>query len=407
MEQSTELNRPLKDGLSMADINVLGQTLENFLLTAKNAMFEPEGEKLAPHFNATQLAELCHKTQDQMGRLLEKAEEKGLPNGLSEENGKKRTRTFTLAEARQWIRAVGPGIGRKDGQPGAVLTIANFKGGVGKTVVSTTLAQGLTLRGYNVLCIDFDPQGSMTSLLGITPSYVPEQETVLPLMVSRTSDYASDTLQGCIRPTYWDGLDVIPASHALFAGEFYLPLRQLNARRSEPGFQFWEVLNLALNNGLRQHYDFILIDTPPALSYMTMTTFWAADALLLPLPPDGLDFASSAQFWSMLSDVASGTMGHASEEKKYSWVGVVPSKVDSTKMHTKEVLSWMKLSYKDLLMSTEIPETAAVRVGGVRMETVYDISKYVGAKKTLARAREAYDKLVDEVDFLTRTTLWK
>lgn len=396
-----------RDCITMDDLQVLGQTLEGFLATAKRVMFEPEGLKSPPTFNATQLGVLCHKTPDQMSRLLDKAQEKGLPTGLSDTEGRKRGRNFTLAEARAWIRHLSPESGRKEGQPGAVVCVANFKGGVGKTVVSATLAQGLTLKGYNVLCIDFDPQGSLTSIFGFTPSYVEDRETVLPLMVSRNSDIANDTLQGCIRATYWDGLDLIPASHALFSGEFFLPLRQLNSRTDEPGFQFWEVLNKALDNGIREHYDYILIDTPPALSYMTMTTFWAADALLLPLPPEGLDFASSAQFWSMLSDISSGTAGHAATEKKYSWVGVVPSKVDGTKMHTKEVLSWMKLSYKDLLMSTEIPETAAVRVGGIRMETVYDISRYVGAQKTLARAREAYDKLVDEVDFLTRSTLWK
>lgn len=405
--QPTVDHKVHRDSVTMDDIQELGQTLEGFLATAKKVMFEPEGEKQPPTFNATQLGELCHKTPDQMSRLLDKAEERGLPTGLSEEDGKKRGRKFTLAEARAWIKALLPEHGRKEGQPGAVVCIANFKGGVGKTVVSATLAQGLTLRGYNVLCIDYDPQGSLTSIFGFTPSYIEDKYTVLPLMVSRASDYANDSLQDSIRATYWDGLDLIPASHALFSGEFFLPLRQLNARLDEPGFQFWEVLNKALDNGIREHYDYILIDTPPALSYMTMTTFWAADALLLPLPPEGLDFASSAQFWSMLSDVSSGTAGHAVDEKKYAWLGVVPSKVDSTKMHTKEVLSWMKLSYKDLLMSTEIPETAAVRVGGVKMETVYDISRYVGAKKTLARAREAYDKLVDEVDFLTRSTLWK
>lgn len=66
----------------------------------------------------------------------------------------------------------------------------------------------------------------------------------------------------------------------------------------------------------------------------------------------------------------------------------------------------IKSGYRDLMASTEIPETAAVRVGGARLESVYDISKYIGDRRTLLRAREAYDKLVDEVDFLTHKNVW-
>ncbi len=392
----------LQRRVTMADIGELGERLDLFNQTAKEAIFQPAGIKPSPTCNASQLAELCGKTADQMGRLLDKAAEKGLPPGGG--GGGSRPRTFTLAEARAWVHAVGPKLGRPANQPGAVLTVANFKGGVGKTVCSMSLAQGLSLRGYTVLCIDYDPQGSLTSMFGVTPSDVQEEETVLPLMVPRTTDYARDTLQASIRSTYWDGVDLIPASHALFGGEFYLPLRQMNKREHEPGFRFYEVLRKALNQGVRDAYDYIIIDTPPSLSYMTLTTFWAADALLLPLPPEGLDFTSSAQFWTMLADLSSAT---SIGDKDYAWIGVVPSKVDNTKLHTPEIISWMKTGYQNHLMGTEIPETAAVRVGGMKMETVYDISKYVGSQKTLLRARQAYDKLVDEVDFLTRTRHWR
>ena len=59
------------------------------------------------------------------------------------------------------------------------------------------------------------------------------------------------------------------------------------------------------------------------------------------------------------------------------------------------------------LLNLEIPETAAVRVGGMSLNTVYDISKYVGSQKTLLRARDAYDKAVDLVEHMTRSTLWR
>lgn len=394
-------------GVSMGDIVQLGNRLDKVLTRWREKVTEPTGSKQPPTFSATQIAELCGRSTVQMKRLLDKAAEKNLPDGALPAGVRGRSRVFSLADARQWVHTAGKRARRPEGARGATICVANFKGGVGKTVVSMTLAQGLSLRtGARVLAIDFDPQGSLTSVLGVSPAAVDEQDTVVPLMYPKSHEGSSDTLQSAIRSTYWDGIDLIPANHALFSGEFYLPTRQMRAGIDEPDFQFWEVLNKALDAGIREEYDYIIIDTPPALSYMTMTTFWAADAILLPLPPEGIDFASSAQFWTMLSDLASGTTDRAAQGKTYGWVGVVPSKVDNNKLHTKELLSLMKAGYRDMLLSTEIPETAAVRVGGARMESVYDIQNYAGDRRTLLRAREAYDRLVDEVDFLTHRNIW-
>jgi chromosome partitioning protein len=409
LKATSEPGSSATKGITFEDIEQLAARLDEVQEAWQQETTHPTGVKRSPTFTATQLAELLKRTPDQLATLLKKAEELGLPGG-EVPSAKGRTRNFTLAEVRAWVRKLQPYPLRPAGARGATVTICNFKGGVGKTVISAAVAQGLSLRGYKVLCIDYDPQGSLTSMLGMMPSRLDIEDTVTVLMAPRSEEYARDTLQQCIRPTYWDGVDLVPGTNGLFAGEFYLPLRAMNSRRDEPGFKFYEVLNTALNNGIREEYDYIIIDTPPSLSYMVLTTFYAADALLLPLPPEGIDFASSAQFWGMLAEVASSTESDqrrdGAAKKTFGWIRVVPSKVDNTKLHANEMRQFMKLGYKDLLANTEIPETAAVRVGGARLESVYDISKYIGDRRTLLRAREAYDKLVDEVDFLTHRNVW-
>lgn len=440
---------PRQGAINMDHIEQLSIRLSSLVERIKDQAFLPTGRKKSPVFGLVQLAALCHLTADSMSRRLAKAEELGLPAGTivpsktsierqaqsqddidddlassdtqeevtSPEAGKKgkkgaepkgnSRRQWTLAEARQWIKACGIPLLRTDSMLGAVITTANFKGGVGKTFTTMSLAQGLTLMGYKVLVIDFDPQGSLTSLFGILPTEVSDDMTVLPIMQppfnsdGSKNEEARPTIKESIQETYWDGLDLVAGSRSLFAGEFFLPSRQM---RLEPDFNFYEVLHRSLNDGTREKYDYILIDTMPALSYLTINTMWAADSILMPLPPEGLDIASSSQFWNMFTELASA-MPEA--KKTFQWIGVLPSKVDNTKSHTKSLLKWIQAGYGDFVLPVEIPMTQVVNVSGTELRTVYDITKYGGAAKTYARARDAYDKLVAEVDHLTRQTCWK
>lgn len=372
--------------------------------------YAPQGVKPPLTFNATQLATLCGKTQTTMLRLLEKAGEmklaSGIPAGGSAANAKTK-RVFSQAEAVDWVRAVSDSYFKRPlDVPGCTLTIGNFKGGVGKTVASTSLAQALSLKGYKVLCIDLDPQGSMTSLFDVDRMDVEDDQTILPLTRPLTDDGYRDTLQESIQETYWAGVDLVAGSTSLFGAEFYLPLRQMYAHKDEPDFRFMDVLNSALDRGIRQAYDYIVIDTPPAISYVTMNAFWAADGLLMPLPAEGLDLMSSTRFWSMFTTLLKVAEGSAAEPKEFAWLAMVPSKVDHTKGYTNFNLEIMRRAYGENVLNAELPLSSAVSVGGTTLATVYDIQKYVGAAKTYQRARMAFDNLADQVDYLTRTRKW-
>ena len=181
----------------------------------------------------------------------------------------------------------------------------------------------------------------------------------------------------------------------------------MRAHTDEPGFRFMEVLDRALDKGLKQEYDFIVIDTPPALSYVTLNAYWAADGILMPLPPEGLDIMSSARFWSMFGELSQTAARDATKPKTFSWISVVPSMVDHSKGFTKTNLRVLQTAYdKYLVGNCEVPFSAAVSVAGMQMGTVYDLEKYAGAAKTYERARIAFDRLADEVDYITRLRKW-
>ena len=375
--------------LPLREIVGIAEKASSMLVRVRENMLAPHPRKHPPKFSLLQLSQMCRISREHAHYLCSsRSEILDLPAGYT--TGPGIAREFTLAEARIWVDKIGSFSKRPPGVKGKKIAIGNFKGGVSKTTTAMTLAQGLTLRGRRVLIVDLDPQASLTTLTGmLADSEVLDSQTCLPLI------YGDETsLKYAVQETYWDGIDLIPASAALFGAEFYLPFKQ----SKDPKFRFWEVLNNGLEP-LLDDYDAIIIDTPPALSYMTINAFMAADGLIVPTPPSALDYASSTQFWNLFSDLADAMLNSNPDiEKTFDFVHVLLSKVDSTQASTHIVREWIKMTYDRLVLPMEIPSTIVTQSASADFGTVYDVTKYAGSAKTYARARDAYDKFCEMID---------
>ncbi len=370
---------------ALDDIAIISEHANETLLTVREHMLLPHPKKHAPVFTTPQLAALCRVERKSVNYYWNR-EELQLPQGES----KPRTREFTLAEAREWVKKIGPFPPRPEGVKGKKIAIGNFKGGVTKTTSAMTLAQGLSLFGRRILLVDLDPQASLSALNGvIADSEVTEDQTILPLIYGEQT-----SLEYAVQPTYWDGIDLIPASAALFSAEFYLPFKQ----SQNSSFRFWDVLNAGLEP-LLDKYDAVIIDTPPALSYVTINAFMAADGLIVPIPPNALDYASSTQFWSLFTDLGRSMKNVVPDlQKRFDFIHVLLTKVDSSQISTNKVREWIARSYDSLVLPIEIPTTTVTTTASMEFGTVYDISKYEGSNKTYQRAREAYDRFAEMID---------
>jgi chromosome partitioning protein len=383
---------PKLQPLPLSAITNIAEKASEMLVDVRESMLAPHPRKRPPVYTTAQVATLCGIDKARANYLAARGD---LPAGTTHGNGK--SREFTLAETRIWIDQVASIRKRPEGALGKKIAIGNFKGGVSKTTTAMTLAQGLSLFGRRVLLLDLDPQASLTTLTGIlADSEVTDEQTVLPLIYGDQQD-----LTYAIQETYWDGVDLIAASAALFGAEFYLPFKQ----SKDSKFQFWNVLNQGLDPLLAK-YDAIIIDTPPALSYLTINAFMAADGLVVPTPPSALDYASSTQFWSLFSDLTRSMKQVAPDiEKSFDFIHVLLAKVDGSQAATPVVRDWIRKTYDELVLPIEIPTTTVTQSAAAEFGTVYDIAKYEGSLKTYQRAREAYDRLAEIIDQQLQT-LW-
>jgi len=248
-----------------------------------------------------------------------------------------------------------------------VITVTNQKGGVGKTTTSINLAFYLAKKGKKTLLIDFDPQGNATSGLGVDKREL--KATMCDVMLGEAE------LKDII-------LLANQKNKKFFVAPTIPELANVEVQMAEMEDKF-RILKKALAT-VGKDYDFVIIDSPPSLSLLTVNGMIAANYLLLPVQTEFYALEGVAQLLESMNLVKKAM------NPKLQLLGVLATMYDRRTVLSSQTLAELKRYFKDKVFETTIPRN-------VRLAEAPSHGVAIGQYDRFSKGAKAYKALADEV----------
>lgn len=248
---------------------------------------------------------------------------------------------------------------------GRIIAVANQKGGVGKTTTATNLSACLAEKGKKVLAIDMDPQGNMSSALGVDKNNL--DYTIYELILGDCG------LEDCLQREVLEGLSVIPANVNLAGAEIELI-----------GIEDKEFILKNYIETVRMEYDFVIIDCPPSLNTLTVNAMTTADTVLVPIQCEFFALEGLSQLIHTINLVRERLNPTLEIE------GVVFTMYDARTNLSLQVVENVKDNLKQTVYKSIIPRN-------VRLAEAPSHGKPITLYDTKSAGAEAYRDLAEEV----------
>lgn len=245
-----------------------------------------------------------------------------------------------------------------------IISVANQKGGVGKTTTAINLSAYLSRMGKKVLLIDLDIQGNATTGLGIKRNSL--KQCVYNVLIGETE------AKSVIQKTEFDHLFILPSTINLAGAEVEL----INAKNREIRLQF-EL------NSIKDNYDFIFIDCPPSLGIITINALCASDGVIIPLQCEYYALEGLTSFLNTFSLV------QRKFNQKLKIRGILLTMYDSHTSLSQQVSSEVINYFKNQVFQTIIPRN-------VRLSEAPSYGKPIFVYDPGSKGAEAYRKLAME-----------
>lgn len=248
-----------------------------------------------------------------------------------------------------------------------VICVTNQKGGVGKTTTAVNLSYYLAKNKLKTLLVDFDPQGNATSGLGIDKNDKSLGFTMTEVLLGQAP------LANAIRHTKYKNFDIAPATPELANAEVEITTQQRKFTRLRDAIQ-----------AISTNYDYVIIDSPPSLSLLTVNGMIASNYLLIPVQTEFYALEGVAQLLESMKLV----MKQANPNLKL--LGVVATMYDKRTSLSPQVFAEIKKYFKHLTFKTTIPRN-------VRVAEAPSHGVPVGAYDKFSKGAKAYKDLTKEI----------
>lgn len=369
-----------------------------FALTEMSkSFFAPEDTKTLRDFSSTEVTELLGVSES----YLRKARHEGrIPEMPPGPGNRRRYTARQIWELRQLLAKGSKNPhhmlpGRKAGDKLQVWSTVNFKGGSAKTTTTITLAQRLALRGYRVLCVDADPQASLTTFFGYQPEIdFFEGGTLYDAIRYRNAETGEGPkrLSEIVRKSYFHNLDIVPGGIMLSEFEHETPTAL--SRVEQP--VFFQRIASALDD-VEADYDIVLIDCPPQLGYVTLSAICASTSLLMTVIPDRIDIASAAQFLRMAAGLVE-VLSDSGGITDYDNFLFLLTRFDTAISAQQDLAEYMRALFKDQVLETPFLKSSAISDAGLGQRTVFEAEVTHGTRRTYDRAIQSAIGVCDDVE---------
>ncbi|MBE3639647.1 AAA family ATPase [Mangrovicoccus algicola] len=378
--------------VSLTELDHLAGRAATVMNRLRDRVYAPGSEKrLELSFNVRSAAEMVGRSE----KLIRDAEADGrLPPPDKDPETGRRT-GYSLGEINRMREVFGTLPHRAPGDPPMVLAVQNFKGGVGKSTVVAHLAQFFALKGYRVCVIDCDSQASTTAVFGLNPDVDvdEEEDTLYPFF----RHGGPPSLSYALRATYWPGIALIPANLGLYDAEY-----EFAARMARDHAFVLDRMRAGVET-IQDRFDIVLLDPPPALGMISLSVLRAANALLIPAPPNNIDFASTAHFLKMMSATLAEIAQHGGA-RNYSFVKILATKMNDQKSAHVAIKRMMDAVFPQDVLGAVLKDSAEIDNATANLKTVYELTGPATRSDTHKRCRAYLDAVGREVEILIRKT---